>query len=75
MPGAALSGSCAGVPLEAGVSDIEAPTLEALVDAVLVALDDLPLLNRLHDAALRACGDRFEWRDRGVALHDALRQL
>lgn len=72
VPVAALSSSLSGVPLVEGESDIEAPTLHALAERTLAAIDDLDRLNRLQQRAFDACRDRFDWTTRGRSLFDAL---
>jgi glycosyltransferase involved in cell wall biosynthesis len=75
IPVAALAGSLAGVPLVAGDSDIEAPTIAALVDEVLRVIDDVEELNRLQQRAFDACRGEFEWATRGADLYATLRNL
>ena len=72
VPVAALEGSLAGVPLVPGDSDIEAPSIDALVDRVLAVIDDVDELDRLQRAAFAACAGAFDWGSRGRALYDAI---
>ena len=72
VPVAELSGSVAGMPLEPGVSELRADTVEALVDAVIDAIDDVDRLDALQRAAFDACADRFDWSARGRELLAAL---
>jgi glycosyltransferase involved in cell wall biosynthesis len=75
IPVAALAGSLAGVPLVAGESDLEAPTISALVDDVLRVIDDVDELNRLQRAAFDACRGEFDWATRGAELYATVRNL
>lgn len=75
VPVAALDQAVAGVPLVAGESALLFPNQEALVEGVLRAIDDIPLLNRLQEAAFAACADRFDWEERGRRLRDAIEAL
>ena len=72
VPVAALAESVAGTPLVPGESILEFPDVPSLVDGVLTALDDLPLLDRLQGAAFVACVDQFDWADRGRRLATAI---
>jgi glycosyltransferase involved in cell wall biosynthesis len=62
LPIAALDGSVTGVPLRDPESLLSFATFEDLARGVVNAIDDLPLLNRLHEQAYAACADQFEWR-------------
>lgn len=68
LPVASLDGAVAGVPLQAPDSLLSFPTLESLACGVISAIDDLPLLNALHDRAYAACTTSFEWHKRGESL-------
>jgi len=72
MPIFGLEGSVAGVPLRHGDSIMLYPDHDALARGILAALDDLDLLNRLHESAYAACRDVFDWSRRGRVLHEAL---
>jgi polysaccharide biosynthesis protein PslH len=75
IPVAALDGSIAGVPLECGQSLVCGATVSELAAAVLAALDDPVLLQRLQLRAFDACAGRFDWSTRGVELRAALATL
>jgi polysaccharide biosynthesis protein PslH len=72
IPVAALDGSIAGVPLVCGESLVCGATVEELAAAVLAALDDVELLQRLQVSAFDACAGRFDWSTRGAELRAAL---
>jgi hypothetical protein len=75
VPVASLSGSVAGTPLAAGESILEFADMAGLVAGVIATIDDLARLNRLQEAAFRACEGKFAWADRGRTLAAALREL
>lgn len=75
LPVAALDGSIAGVPLVAGESLISGADVERLACAVLAALDDVELLQRLQVKAFDSCAGRFDWASRGSELRAALAAL
>jgi glycosyltransferase involved in cell wall biosynthesis len=75
MPILALDGSVAGMPLRPNESVILCPDHHALALAVLRAMDDLELLNRLQDVAYRICRDNFDWAARGHHLRTAIAGL
>lgn len=43
-----------------------------MIEGVLTAIDDLPLLDRVQRAAFDACVGRFDWTDRGHMLAAAI---
>lgn len=65
LPVLAIEGSTKGTPLKTPSSMLEFRTMDALVDGVVRAIDDLPLLNRLQDRAYSSCANRFDWSRRG----------
>lgn len=72
VPVFALSGSFAGVPLVHNESAMLFPTLRALSAGVVAALDDLELLNRLHERAYADCAGLFDWSTRGQQMRSAV---
>jgi len=68
VPVAILAGTAPGAPLCDGESAIIQSTGEGLARAVLQAMDDLPLLNRLQDTAFATCRDQFTVEDCGRQL-------
>ena len=72
VPMATLPGCLAGTPLADGESVAEFADLGSLAEGALRMLDDLPLLDRLQEAAFRACEGRFDWADRGTVLASAI---
>jgi hypothetical protein len=61
-----------GIPLRHGDSSLTYPDRERLVAGVLNAIDNIDLLNRLHDGAYRSCKAKFDWASRGAALLSAV---
>ncbi len=72
LPIAALAHSVAGMPLRADDSILLYADHRSLALGVRDAIDDLPLLNRLHSAAFAACAGRFDWASRGRDLVGAM---
>jgi glycosyltransferase involved in cell wall biosynthesis len=72
VPIAALQGAMNGIPLRHGDSSLTYPDRERLVAGVLNAIDNIDLLNRLHDGAYRSCKAKFDWASRGAALLSAV---
>lgn len=72
LPIAALDRSFDGMPLVRNDSVLSFPDFGQLVNGILSAIDDLALLNRLHERAYNACNGRFEWSSRGRVLSEAL---
>ncbi len=66
------TGSVSGLPLRDGVGLREFPTVEALVDGAVNALDDFDTLNRLHDDAYERCKSSFDWAIAGTRLARAI---
>lgn len=73
LPIVAIRGSIGGLPLSEGEDYIACTTMSDLVIEVMSVIDDLPRLNRLHQAAYEKCRDAFDWRDRGRAFVEAVR--
>lgn len=71
----ALQGSIAGVPLCHDESILLFPDQVALAQGILRAIDDVGRLNRLQDAAFKACRDAFDWASRGRQLMSAVASL
>ena len=74
VPIAALSGSIAGLPLTPRMHYLSFRSIPELAQGVAVAMDNVELLNNLQEAAYAECHARFDWADRGRALHDAMLQ-
>jgi len=64
-PVAALSGSFEGIPESVSAHFLVAPDAERLVAAILPAIDDLPRLNAMQDAAFAAAQGQFDWPENG----------
>jgi glycosyltransferase involved in cell wall biosynthesis len=75
LPVLAIKGSAAGVPLTNNESILLYPGQKELADGVMRSIDNLEQLNRLHNAAFRACSDRFDWASRGNRLASAVGSL
>lgn len=71
-PVAALSGSFEGIPDEVARNFLVAPDAERLVAAIIAAVDDLPRLNAMQDAAAAAAQGRFDWPENGRRFVAAL---
>lgn len=65
LPVLAIAGSTAGTPLKTPMSMLAYASMESLVEGVVRAIDDLPLLNRLQNCAYDTCVQRFDWGRRG----------
>jgi polysaccharide biosynthesis protein PslH len=74
VPVAAIAGSMAGVPLEAGVDYLSFESMRELAQGIAVAIDDIEQLNSMQQAAYEKCDSAFDWRDRGRTLYDAIRR-
>jgi glycosyltransferase involved in cell wall biosynthesis len=72
LPIAALVHAVSGVPLRANDSILLYADHRSLALGVRDAIDDLPLLNRLHTAAFAACAGQFDWASRGRRLVGAM---
>lgn len=72
LPVAALAGSCAGFPRAIADAFLLAADAAALTDAVIAAIDDLPRLNAMQEAAFAAADSLFDWPTNGRRLLDAL---
>jgi hypothetical protein len=73
-PVAALSGSFEGIPDAVARHFVVEPDAERLVAAIVKAVDDLPRLNAMQDAALIAAQGRFDWPENGRRFVAALDQ-
>lgn len=72
VPIAVLEGSVAGLPLVAGDDYLQFRDEPDLVAGIIDVVDDLDLLNRLHEGAYRAASAVFSWDERGRRLGDAI---
>jgi glycosyltransferase involved in cell wall biosynthesis len=68
VPVATLRDAAAGLPAEATEAMLCCGSLEALVKAIVAAIDDLKMLNSMQERAFDAAKNLFEWRDRGRDL-------
>jgi glycosyltransferase involved in cell wall biosynthesis len=64
-PVAALSGSFEGIPEPVARHFVVEPDVERLVASIVAAVDDLPRLNAMQDAALVAAEGLFDWPENG----------
>jgi glycosyltransferase involved in cell wall biosynthesis len=74
VPIAAICGSIAGLPLTARLHYLSFASMCELAHGVAAAIDDIERLNNLQEAAYAKCRARFDWADRGRALHAAMLQ-
>jgi hypothetical protein len=72
IPILALRGSVAGVPLRHEESILLYPDQEALALGIAHAIDDVPRLDELQNAAFEACRHVFNWNSRGTQLLSAM---
>jgi len=75
LPILALDGSVAGVPLKHNEGILLFDSQEALARGVLSVMDDIDLLNRLHNDAYAQCRAQFDWGCRGQQLYSAIAAL
>ena len=75
LPIAALENSFSGIPLRRSESILAYPDCVAIAQGVVRAIDDLDLLNGLHERAYTTCAERFDWQNRGETLLDAVRAV
>jgi len=75
LPILALNGSVAGVPLKHNQGILLFDSQEALARGVLGVMDDIDLLNRLHNDAYAQCRAKFDWGCRGQQLYSAIAAL
>jgi glycosyltransferase involved in cell wall biosynthesis len=68
VPILALAGSAPGVPVRDGESIMLCNSHADLAQTVLRVIDDLPLLNRMQEAAFAACNEEFDLHNRGRQL-------
>lgn len=73
VPMAGYRGAIDGLPIRAPHDFIEAPSLRALAEQVVAAIDDFDRLNRLQNNAFAACTGALDWPAKGVAIVSALR--
>jgi glycosyltransferase involved in cell wall biosynthesis len=71
-PVAALTGSFEGIPEEVARHFLVAPDAERLVASIIAAIDDLPRLNAMQEAAAAAAQGRFDWPENGRRFVAAL---
>jgi glycosyltransferase involved in cell wall biosynthesis len=72
---AAISSQIQGLPGTPRDYVIAEPDQPSLVAAVVRAMDDIPRLEQMRQAALSACADAFNWADRGEKLMRTLDEL
>jgi glycosyltransferase involved in cell wall biosynthesis len=76
LPVLALSGSVDGMPLVADQSILVAgEEAAAMAECIIGLIDDFDRLNRIQEAAFRACAGQFDWPERGAALARAIGSL
>lgn len=75
VPILGLRSAMTGTTFEPGKHYVAVETLDEMATALSRLIDDLPLLNRLQDAAFEHCKSNFDWSDRGRALATFLQDL
>jgi len=73
LPIVGLSDAVSGLPTSEGSGYIGAPTLESLLDKVLISIDDVELLNQLQNQAFEDCITEYSWNSRSELFVKALR--
>jgi glycosyltransferase involved in cell wall biosynthesis len=74
-PVAALSGSFEGIPDPVARHFLVEPDAERLVAGIVAAVDDLPRLNAMQDAAFAAAQGQFDWPENGRRFVAAVRAV
>ncbi|MEM7271502.1 MAG: glycosyltransferase [Actinomycetota bacterium] len=72
VPIASLTGGTEGLPLAAPDALIEAGSIDALVEAVVAAIDDPVRLESVADEAIRLAAPMMRWEQQVTALVDAV---
>lgn len=72
VPVATIRSQAAGLPLDLDNDLIATDTVDELVDAIVMAIDDVDRLNAMAAQAQAKCEGRFDWRSRGKTLLDAI---
>jgi glycosyltransferase involved in cell wall biosynthesis len=75
LPVLALAGSVEGMPLVADQSILVAGDVAAMAERIIDLIDDFDRLNRIQEAAFRACDGQFDWPQRGEILARAMEML
>ncbi|WP_439816507.1 glycosyltransferase [Zavarzinia sp. CC-PAN008] len=75
VPVAAMANSLNGVPEAVRAHVVVAPDLPALAQACIAAIDDLPRLNAMQDAAYVEATAAFDWATRGAAMRQAIERI
>ncbi|MEM9284058.1 MAG: glycosyltransferase, partial [Verrucomicrobiota bacterium] len=75
LPLAGLDHAVEGLPLECPQEILLASDVEQLLSGVIHAIDDLDRLNQMRENSYAACQSAFDWKDRGVALKEAIEGL
>ncbi len=74
-PMLALDSAVAGMGLRSGLDYIGRETLAGVAAAAPEVVRDLALLNRIQDTAFEHWRSRFDWDERGEALHRFIQSL
>lgn len=72
LPMVGLEGAISGLPTLSGRGYLTSPGLQTLVDLVCEIIDDVDLLNLLHDRAFDDCIAAYSWQNRAEAFAKAL---
>ncbi len=75
VPVVGLPSAMSGVPVEPNVDYLPAPRAVDVAEQILATIDDIEMLNKLHDAAFDACRSAFLPADTGRALYDRLETI
>lgn len=75
LPLAGLRHAVDGLPHTSPEEVLLMDSMPSLIREVIVAVDDVPRLNRMTAASFEKCEAAFEWKDRGRQLHEAISAL
>lgn len=74
LPIIGLSSAITGLPTREGDGYLGAQDFHALLGTVLSSIDDMDLLNHLHEKAFSDCEKHFSWNDNARGLIDAIQK-
>lgn len=75
LPVATIRSQMAGLPVDPDRDVIARETMEDLVGAIAVAIDDIPRLNEMQRRCWESCSTAFNWEDRGRRLSEQIEKI
>ncbi len=72
LPIIGLCDAIAGLPTRDGEGYLSAVNLNQLVDLVCESIDDIGVLNSIHNKAFEECRKEFSWSHRAQAFSEAI---